>query len=194
MALSSCRRGKLRPSRRGRHGAVVPQCLSRVQSSGHTVRACDRQGHCPREIPLASPLPPPPVSHRVAHIREWYLVPRRAEGTPHHYRLNGQGLGRINKLLATPADIAVLARDFAGDAWERKVLRDFFDGDRLKEIPAQEKKRLVILAWLADQFAWGRNYSEKEVNEQLARFHPDFASLRRYLVGHRFMEREHGVY
>src|SRR5262249_52653938 len=80
------------------------------------------------------------------------------------------------------------------DAWERKVLRDFFAGDRLKEIPAQEKKRLVILRWLADQFEWGRNYSEREVNLLLKRFHPDFASLRRSLIGHRFMEREHGVY
>ena len=35
------------------------------------------------------------------------------------------------------------------DAWERKVLHDFFDGERLKEIPSSRKKRLVILKWLA---------------------------------------------
>jgi hypothetical protein len=136
----------------------------------------------------------PTVSHHLAQLKELDLVAMRAEGTTHHYRLNGQGLGRINKLLATPESIAALARDFAGDAWERKVLRDFFAGDRLKEIPAQEKKRLVILKWVAERFEWGRNYSEQEVNERLKLFHPDFASLRRYLVGHRFMERERGVY
>jgi DNA-binding transcriptional ArsR family regulator len=136
----------------------------------------------------------PTVSHHLALLKELDLVSMRAEGTTHHYRLNGQGLERINKLLATPESVAVFAREFPNAAWEDKVLRDFFQGGQLKAIPAQEKKRMVILKWVAERFEWGRNYSEQEVNERLKLFHPDFASLRRYLVGHRFMEREHGVY
>jgi biotin operon repressor len=82
----------------------------------------------------------------------------------------------------------------AGDDFARKVLRDFLVGERLKTIPAQPKKRAVVLRWLADQFTPGERYPERQVNELLARHHPDFATLRRELVDSRLMRREAGVY
>ncbi len=133
------------------------------------------------------------VSWHLAKLKEIDLVEMRAEGNSHLYRLNGKGLGKINRLLGSPERMALLV-DADMDAWERKVLADFFENGRLKTIPAQEKKKLVILTWLADRFTWGRTYSEREVNELIQRYHPDTASLRRYLVGYRFMEREHGTY
>ena len=55
----------------------------------------------------------------------------RAQGNTHVYRMNGKGLGRINKLLAAP-ERAVMIGDVEADAWERKVLRDFLEEGRLK--------------------------------------------------------------
>jgi hypothetical protein len=136
----------------------------------------------------------PTVSHHLSLLKDLQLVEMRAAGTTHYYRLNGQGLGRINKLLSTPESLAVFAGDEAGDAWERKVLRDFFEGERLKVIPAQQKKRQVILEWLTDRFEWGRVYSEAEVNETIKRYHEDAAALRRHLIGARLMDRENGSY
>jgi DNA-binding transcriptional ArsR family regulator len=78
--------------------------------------------------------------------------------------------------------------------WERQVLRNFFDGDRLKEIPANRKKRMVVLTWLARQFDADRRYPEREVNELIKRHHPDTAALRRQLVDEQFMRRENGLY
>jgi hypothetical protein len=43
-------------------------------------------------------------------------------------------------------------------------------------------------------FAQDRPYPEKEVNQRLALFHPDGASLRRYLVEYALLTREAGVY
>jgi hypothetical protein len=136
----------------------------------------------------------PTVSHHLAKLKELDLVEMRAEGNTHLYRLNGHGLGNMNRLLATPENISMLAKDEEGDAWERKVLHDFFENGRLKTIPAQERKKLVILKWLATQFEWERTYSEKEVNTILGAYHADTASLRRYLIGFRFLERERGIY
>lgn len=51
----------------------------------------------------------------------------------------------MNRGLLTPETAAALVDDVEGTAWERKVLRDFFDGERLKEIPASRAKRLVVL-------------------------------------------------
>lgn len=136
----------------------------------------------------------PTVSHHLAKLKDLSLVEMRAEGNTHFYHLNERGLGQMNRLLATPENISTLAGDEVGDAWENKVLRDFFEDGKLKTIPAQERKKLVILKWLANRFEWGRSYSEKEVNAVLGSYHPDTASLRRYLVGFHFMERETGQY
>lgn len=136
----------------------------------------------------------PTVSHHLAKLKDLDLVRMRAEGNTHYFRLNERGLGRINTLLATPQQVASLAGEQPADAWERKVLRDFFAEGRLKDIPAQRKKREVVLRWLAAQFEWGRTYPEKDVNDVLCRFHDDVAYLRRELIGAHMLQREHGVY
>lgn len=136
----------------------------------------------------------PTVSHHLAKLRELDLVRMRAEGNTHYYRLNEHGLGRVNTLLATPERVAALAGKQPEDAWEQKVLSDFFAEGRLREIPAQRKKRDVILRWLAQRFERDRTYSEKEINERLRQYHEDVASLRRELIGARLLQREHGIY
>ncbi len=77
---------------------------------------------------------------------------------------------------------------------DARVLRSFLRNGRLTHIPAQQSKRLVILEHLAQQFDPGTRYSEKMVNLILGRFHADTAALRRYLVDHGFLDRDHGEY
>lgn len=136
----------------------------------------------------------PTVSHHLARLRALGLVETRADGVTRWNRLRVAGLERLAKMLATPEVVSTLAADVEGATWERKTLRDFLDGERLREIPVQRKKRLVILHWLVDQFEWEREYSEAEVNETLKQRHADSAYLRRELVGERLMAREHGRY
>ncbi|HEY7347245.1 MAG TPA: metalloregulator ArsR/SmtB family transcription factor [Ktedonobacterales bacterium] len=136
----------------------------------------------------------PTVSHHLMKLKELSLVEMKAEGNTHMYRLNAAGLRALNKELLTPEKVATLVEMKDGDAWERKVLRDFFEGARLKEIPSSLKKRLVILRWLAAQFAPDRSYTEAEVNEIIQRHHPDTATLRRELIGNQLMQRKAGVY
>ena len=73
----------------------------------------------------------------------------------------------------------------------RKVLRAYLNADgTLRQIPSAESKLLIILNFILDAFAFDTNYSEKEVNTILRRFHTDTAALRRYLVDHGLMARE----
>ena len=74
------------------------------------------------------------------------------------------------------------------------MLARFVRDDRLREMPARAAPRLIVLRWLAEQLEPGRRYAEREVNERLGRHHPDHAMLRRYLVDHGLLERDHGVY
>jgi excisionase family DNA binding protein len=82
----------------------------------------------------------------------------------------------------------------SGDSEEDVIRRHFFEGGRLKQIPGRRSKRNVVLRILARSFEPGRRYSEKEVSETLATFHPDFATLRRELIMASIMKREGGQY
>ncbi len=136
----------------------------------------------------------PTVSHHLARLKELGLVGMRADGNTHIYWLDAEALRNLSKGLLSSEKMASLVDNVAGDAWERKVLRDFFDGTRLKEIPASRKKRDVVIKWFATLFEPGMKYKEAEVNEIIQRHHPDSASIRRELIGARFLQRENGIY
>lgn len=146
------------------------------------------------ELAALLKLKEPTVSHHLAKLKELHLVNMRPEGNTHLYQLNSETLQGMSKEIFTPNKIASLVDDVEGEAWERKVFKNFLEGDRLKEIPASRKKRLVILRWLVNQFEVGVNYPERTVNEILKRYHPDCATLRRELIGYQLMQRENGVY
>jgi hypothetical protein len=74
---------------------------------------------------------------------------------------------------------------------EQVILRRFFSGRTLTEIPTSRAKRQVLLQRLALDFDVGRRYTEREVNEILFTFHPDWSTLRRHLVDEGLLDREH---
>jgi hypothetical protein len=65
---------------------------------------------------------------------------------------------------------------------------------RLTQIPAQLKKRVIVLEKMVQEFEPEREYPEREVNLILLDFHDDVASLRRALIANGLMEREKGIY
>jgi hypothetical protein len=74
---------------------------------------------------------------------------------------------------------------------ERQILSRMFAGRTLIEVPANRAKRQVLLQRLALEFGVGRHYTEREVNDILFAFHPDWSTLRRYLVDEGFLDRAH---
>lgn len=135
------------------------------------------------------------VDHRgaleaIAALRDVGAI---VESTDNRYRLDPRALRGLAQQLPQPEPPA--AAVFHGmTAAEQEILTRFFEGDRLTEIPASRSKRLVVLERLALEFEPGRRYPEAEVNELLGRFHPDHASLRRYLVDEGLLDRDRGVY
>ena len=72
------------------------------------------------------------------------------------------------------------------------VLETFFESFEpliLKKFSPKEKKKVVILAKISEQFKHGKQYTEKEVNQILKPIYDDFISIRRYLIMYGFMER-----
>jgi hypothetical protein len=73
------------------------------------------------------------------------------------------------------------------------VVKDYARRDgSLKTVPSQRKKLEAILRYVVQAFDMEKRYSEKQVNEILARYHADTATLRRELVGFGLMQREGG--
>jgi DNA-binding transcriptional ArsR family regulator len=148
------------------------------------------------ELAALLQLKAPTVSHHLAQLKKLGLAKMRAERNTHFYRLDAEHLHEISRGLLSSEKMAELVplAEMEGDAWERKVLRDFFEGPRLKEIPASRKKRAVVLRWLATLFEPGTRYSEAQVNEIIKRHHPDASALRREMIGEHLLQREQGIY
>lgn len=96
-------------------------------------------------------------------------------------------------ILLTPSDEADLQAQ-RDEKYRQRVIDAFFEYGKLTAIPAQQKKKRIVLEVLAEAFDPNRRYTEKEVNLILADFHDDFCTLRRALVGEGLMCRENGVY
>lgn len=151
------------------------------------------------ELALLLQLKEPTISHHLAKLKELNLVTMRPEGNSRFYQLDSEALQAISKEVFTPGKIASLIENVDTRAWESKVLKNYLESNsegvqRLKEIPASRKKRLVVLKWLAEKFEVGVQYPEQTVSETLKRYHPDYATLRRELIGYQLMDRDNGVY
>lgn len=74
-----------------------------------------------------------------------------------------------------------------------RELRPFVDEQgRLVQWPVRQKVQRMAAQYLVTRFEAGREYTEREVNELLLRWHTfgDWALLRRVLCDWRHMERE----
>ncbi len=140
-------------------------------------------------------LQPPTVSHHLKLLSEAGLVSARAESYYNLYQLESGVLERIANHLARQDRLPSMAAEVDLEAYNRKVLRDILLPDgRLKVIPAQRRKREVVLGYILKSFQPEVHYTEKQVNDILARFHEDTATLRRELIAYKMMSRAEGEY
>lgn len=150
--------------------------------------------HTVRELAGVLGLREPTVSHHLNKLARLDLVAMRPEGTSHFYRLNESVLHGFKRTFLSERQVRQIAEDTAEDAFERKTLESFLDGERLREIPASRKKRQVVLRWLVDKFEFDTAYPQKEVNRIIKGHHPDTATLRRELLASKLMKRDRGIF
>ncbi len=139
-------------------------------------------------------LKPPTVSHHLSVLSDAGLVRFERRGTTRVYSFVPEGLDDAHRSLSDDRGLAAFSDDDTLEAWERKVLSVFLDGDTITQIPAGEKKRMVLVRWLATKFDEGRDYPEKELNELIKRHHADSAYFRRAMVDTGLMTRDRGIY
>lgn len=152
-----------------------------------------QQPYSVEELAALLNIKPPTVSHHLAKLAQVGLVSAKADGYYNVYQLDEKALETKSKSLFSQENLAASVANVDADAYDNKVVKDYVRKDgSLKTIPAQKKKLDAILRYVVKAFELEKRYSEKRVNEILAQYHEDTASLRRELVGAGLMKREGG--
>ena len=138
-------------------------------------------------------LKPSTVSHHLSRLAEAELVTSRTESYYSVYQLDQAVLDQKARTMFSHNELSSVVAEVDADAYDNKVIKDYSKRDgSLKTLPAQRKKLDAILRYVVKSFEVGKRYSEKRVNEILAQYHEDTATLRRELVGAGLMKREGG--
>ncbi|NBC71536.1 metalloregulator ArsR/SmtB family transcription factor [Paenibacillus sacheonensis] len=147
-------------------------------------------------------LSPATITHHAAKLRAVSLIHERRDKNAIYFSLDRYFLKQyessLGAILAKPASTEfkeMEPMDEKNERMKQSVLRNFFTADgKLKHIPAQLKKKRIVLEDLAERLEEGRKYSEKELNEFIKLVHPDFATIRREFIMHAYLYREQEVY
>ncbi len=162
---------------------------SRLKLIGHLANGEKSVGELAELLNLKEPT----VSHHLAELKDIGLVSVRAEGTMRIYGLNGKALEAMSKDIFARSNLAALVKS-SEMTEEEKILRAWVRDGRITGIPTQEKKKQVLIRWLAGQIDPNRRWTEREFSEWLTQFNEDYATLRRYLVDGGYMARANGIY
>ncbi|MEK5417373.1 DUF2087 domain-containing protein [Paenibacillus sp. FSL L8-0708] len=140
----------------------------------------------------------PTVTHHAAKLREAALIKERRDKNTVYFKLNPEFINN-----GAEASLQFIFSKGAEDMEEQlpenslqdTVIRNFFSKDgRLRQIPAQYKKKLIALQYMVEKLEPGVVYTEKEIIEFIKQFHEDFATIRREFIMHQFMYREKDKY
>ncbi|TYR81445.1 metalloregulator ArsR/SmtB family transcription factor [Priestia megaterium] len=141
-------------------------------------------------------LKPPTITHHMAKLRDIGLIRERREKNTIYFSLNAKNLEASALAILTIAAEQTKHEELKATESERlQVIKNFFTADgKLKQLPAQRKKKIIVLEQIIRGLKVGVTYDEKDINEYLKQFHEDYATLRRELIMNHFMYREHNQY
>ena len=134
------------------------------------------------------------VSHHLRVLSEAGLLRETRQAPYTFFQLDLEALQGAVKAVSSPKRVRELATASAVDDDTRDVLRAFFDGPRLVSLPAQRRKKEIVLEELLRRLPRRREYREPELNRFIEVAHPDFCTIRREWIMGKYMEREGGVY
>lgn len=139
-------------------------------------------------------LTPSTISFHLKKLEEAEAVTSRKEQYYNIYSINEEIFkSSILDIIREESSEADIQRQ-REDNYRKKVIENFFEYGKLKNIPAQRKKRLIVLEELAKAFKPDREYTEREVNIIIADYHDDFCTLRREMVCENILSRENSIY
>ncbi|SMQ69964.1 hypothetical protein SAMN05444673_1770 [Bacillus sp. OV166] len=139
----------------------------------------------------------PTITHHLKKLREIHVVyDRRVKNTIYFY-LNESLINQQAKVFTELLEKKGKELDeMVESSIERqKIIENFFmKNGKLKNIPAQRKKKLIVFEHMVRELKIGEKYEEKQLNEYIKQFHDDYATIRREFIINHYMFRENGIY
>ncbi|MEK4509567.1 DUF2087 domain-containing protein [Paenibacillus anaericanus] len=144
---------------------------------------------------------PATITHHTAKLREASLINERREKNTVYFSLNHYF---IKNTATATADLIYKDTNTTGgleqmniqqQRLKESVSKNFFTSEgKLKHLPAQLKKKLIVLQQLVSALEPNHPYTEKEINEFIKQYHDDYATIRREFIMHQYMIRDRENY
>ena len=84
--------------------------------------------------------------------------------------------------------------DTNDDRYYAQVIGHFFENGRLKTIPVQIQKRLIVLEYVVRNMEPDKEYTEGQLIDFLKQYHDDYCTIRRDLIGWEYIAENNGIY
>jgi biotin operon repressor len=152
------------------------------------------RARCGQDLAAEVGVSPATVSHHLRVLADAGLVVEDRQPPYSFFRLDLAGLQNAVKAVSTPKRVRELVTTGPNDVETRKVLRAFFDGPRLLALPAQRRKKKIVLEEVLRRLPRRREYRESELNRFIEAVHPDYCAIRREWIMGGYMERKDGIY
>jgi hypothetical protein len=140
-------------------------------------------------------LTPPTITHHITKLRDVGLIKQKRDRNTIYFTLNEAVVKQQTKAITDVIFGKESIANESGQDEKQAILQNFILKDgRLKNIPSQRKKRLIVLEHMIKGLEVGRKYIETDLNEYIKKFHEDYATIRREFIMNHFMYRENGIY
>jgi hypothetical protein len=158
------------------------------------VRSLLEQSQYVEEIAKRHALAPSTVSFHLKKLEQAGLVSSKKEQYYVVIQANVPLFDTTLKEIVSASPASKDLQDERIDDYHRKVLESFFRHGTLDKLPAQQKKRLIVLEQFAIRFDPERRYSEQEVTGIIKPLFDDYCTIRRLLVDEGFVQRDGSTY
>lgn len=138
----------------------------------------------------------PTITHHLKKLREINVVFERRDKNTIYFHLNksviNQQADMLKKVIKDEKENLEMS---VTKEEEVKVIQNFFTAEgKLKNIPSQRKKKLIVFRHMVKGLRFGKKYEEKELNAYILQFFDDYATIRREFIINHFMYRENSIY
>jgi DNA-binding transcriptional regulator YhcF (GntR family) len=134
------------------------------------------------------------VSFHLRKLEQAGLVSSRKEQYYVVFRANDEIFNTTLREIVSSHPVSREHQDSRMEEYRLKVMGAYFRHGRLEKLPAQHKKRLILLEQFALRFEHGRRYSEQEVTGLILPVFDDYCAIRRLLVDEGLVRRDGSCY
>lgn len=134
------------------------------------------------------------VSFHLKKMEKAGLLKKKKDQYYMVFELNQDLFNKTLKEFISFANIEKYVQDERINTYRNKVIHTFFRNGKLEKLPAQHKKRWIILEELASRFSDKKIYNEAEVDNMISEVFDDYCTIRRYFIEEKIMTRKNGKY